>query len=83
MSEVTALERANLEGNGFKPSEYLNYLEPSVGINIGDIFRSEPLKNLWLGYVIHHRSAIFETAQQFGRISGGSNWPGVYLTLAR
>lgn len=83
VSEVTALERANLEGNGFKPSEYLNYLEPSVGINIGDIFRSEPLKNLWLGYVIHHRSAIFETAQQFGRISGGSNWPGVYLTLAR
>jgi hypothetical protein len=29
---------------------------------------------------VHHRSAVFETAQQFGRIKGGSNYPGATLT---
>jgi len=37
------------------------------------------MKHWWLGYSIHHRSAIFESAQHFGRIKGGSNFQSVYL----
>jgi len=83
ISEVTALERNNNEKKGFQPSEYQNYLDPSVDLNLGDIFRWRPLRGVWLGAYIHHRSAIFETAQQFGRIKGGSNFRGVYVKFER
>lgn len=83
ITEVTALERNNNEKKGFQPSEYQNYLDPSVDIHLGDIFPWDPLRGVWLGTYIHHRSAIFETAQQFGRIKGGSNFRGVYLKFER
>ena len=78
VTAVPARERQNLEAKGYHPSQLLNYLDPSVDINLGDIF-GDSLKGLWLGYYIHHRSALFETAQQFGRIKGGSNFQMVYL----
>jgi outer membrane protein len=83
VNRVPALEAENLAQKDYKPSEYLNYLDPSVEISLGDIIPWDPLENLWLGYAIHHRSAIFKTAQQFGRIKGGSNYPGVTLTWHR
>jgi outer membrane protein len=83
VSDVPARERENLEAKGYQPSEYLNYLDPSVDLSLGDVFGWEALEDVWLGYVIHHRSAIFETAQQFGRIKGGSNYQGVYLQISR
>jgi len=83
ITEVTALERANLERKGYQPSDFLNYLEPSADLSLGDIFPWKVLEGVWLGYYIHHRSAIFETAQQFGRIKGGSNYRGVYLLFRR
>jgi outer membrane protein len=46
---------------------------------MGDIFRAESIKGLWLGYSIHHRSGIFTTSSAFGRIKGGSNYQTVYL----
>ena len=48
-------------------------------MNLGDIFRSEALQNLWVGYSIHHRSGIFQTSSAFGRIRGGSNYNTFYL----
>ncbi|MGW8265349.1 MAG: MipA/OmpV family protein [Longimicrobiales bacterium] len=82
-TEVTALERNNNEKKGYQPSETQNYLDPSVDINLGDIVPWRPLRGVWLGYYIHHRSAIFETAQQFGRIKGGSNFRGIYVKFER
>ncbi|MDF5089150.1 MipA/OmpV family protein, partial [Vibrio parahaemolyticus] len=35
--------------------------------------------NMWVGYSLHHRSAIFESASQFGRIKGGSNYNTIYF----
>lgn len=83
ITEVTALERNNNQKKGYQPSESQNYLDPSVDINLGDIVPWRPLRGVWLGAYIHHRSAIFETAQQFGRIKGGSNFRGVYLMFER
>ena len=62
-----------------KASKLLNYLDLSIDVNVGDITTMKELKSLWLGYSIHHRSAIFENSSLFGRIKGGSNYNTVYL----
>ncbi len=79
VSDVTYIERSEMERKGYRPSELMNAIDFSVDINLGDIFGAHQLNEVWLGYSIHHRSAIFESASQFGRIKGGSNYNTVYL----
>lgn len=79
VSDVTYIERNEMEEKGYRPSELMNFLDLSLDINLGDIFNAPALKKTWLGYSIHHRSSIFEQASQFGRIKGGSNYNTVYL----
>lgn len=79
VSSVTHIEGSELDLKGYKPSKLLNYLDFSLDVNLGDIFNSAKLDNMWLGYSIHHRSGIFESSSAFGRISGGSNYQSVYL----
>jgi outer membrane protein len=79
VTDVPYREEQNLAPKGYTTSQYLNYLDFSVDLNLGDITPGESLDKLWLGYYIHHRSAIFKSAQQFGRIEGGSNFQAVYL----
>ena len=79
VNNVPYVEKNELLNKGYVPSKLMNHLDFSVDFNFGDIFGSETLKHLWIGYAIHHRSSIFETAQQFGRISGGSNFQTFYF----
>ncbi len=81
VTDVTYIEEHDKSGTakGYEPSQFLNYLDFTVGMNVGDIFGSEDMQDTWLGVDIHHRSAIFETAQQYGRLKGGSNYVGLYL----
>lgn len=79
ISEVTYVESTTNKSGGYETSNLMNYLGFSVDMNIGDIFRSELLGKIWLGVALHHRSSMFESAQQFGRIDGGSNYPSLYL----
>lgn len=79
VNEVPHLESSNIEKDDYQPSELLNYLDFSIDFNIGDIFGGAQLKKWWIGYYIHHRSGIFETAQLFGRIKGGSNYNAFYV----
>jgi len=79
VTDVTYIEKHELEENGYETSNLMNYMDFSLDMNIGDLVRKNSLKHLWLGYSIHHRSAIFETASQFGRIKGGSNYNTLYL----
>ncbi|GLS82409.1 MipA/OmpV family protein [Paraferrimonas haliotis] len=79
VSQVTYIERTELDAKDYRPSKLLNYLDFSFDINIGDWFNSPKLNQLWLGWSIHHRSGIFETSSAFGRIKGGSNYNTVYL----
>ena len=60
-------------------SKFLNYLDFSLDVNLADLTTLRSLDKLWLGYSIHHRSAIFESSSLFGRIKGGSNYNSVYL----
>jgi outer membrane protein len=78
-SEVSYIEASEMERKGYRPSELMNYIDFTVDINLGDIFNVNALNETWLGYSIHHRSAIFESASQFGRIKGGSNYNTVYV----
>lgn len=78
-SQISYIERTDLESKGYRPSKLLNYLDFTLDINIGDIFNENSLRNTWLGYSIHHRSGIFETGSQFGRIKGGSNYTTFYI----
>ncbi|MDX2472727.1 MAG: MipA/OmpV family protein [Candidatus Krumholzibacteria bacterium] len=79
VNSIPYVEESQLGKKGYKPSKLLNFLDFSVGLNLGDIAGGETMKHWWLGYSIHHRSAIFESAQHFGRIKGGSNFQTVYL----
>lgn len=78
VNEVTYIEGSELEEKGYEASNLLNYLDFSLDLHLGDIF-GEKLNEIWLGYSIHHRSAIFESSSRFGRIKGGSNYNSVYL----
>ncbi len=82
-SDIPYVEETKLTEKGYDPSQLLNFLDFSVDLNMGDAFgwigARETLNRTWLGYDIHHRSAIFESAQQFGRIKGGGNVQMVYL----
>jgi outer membrane protein len=79
VTDIPYVEDQELREKGYEPSQLLNYLNFSVDLNLGDIFGGKTLDRTWLGYDIHHRSAIFESASQFGRIKGGSNVQMVYL----
>jgi outer membrane protein len=76
---VTYYEAESMKNKGYRSSKLLNYLDFTLDMNLGDVFRSKTIENLWLGYGIHHRSGIFESSSAFGRISGGSNFNTVYL----
>ena len=83
VTDIPYVEDTQLRAKGYEPSQLLNYLDFSVDVNLGDLLgwigSRKTLEPMWLGYDIHHRSAIFESAQQFGRIKGGSNVQMVYL----
>ena len=78
INEPTYIERHELEEKDYQPSKLMNHLALSIDLSLGDIF-GKKLEGLWLGYDIHHRSAIFESSSQFGRIKGGSNYTTGYL----
>lgn len=79
VDSITNIEQTEMDEKGYTPSNLLNYLDFSLDVNIGDLINVSDLKNVWVGYSLHHRSAIFEKASQFGRIKGGSNYNTLYL----
>lgn len=79
IDNITYIEQSEMDEKGYTPSHLLNYLDFSFDVNAGELFGQSEWKNVWFGYSLHHRSAIFENASQFGRIKGGSNYNTVYL----
>ena len=73
-TEVTSQERRE------RPtSKLLNYLDPTIDVNVGDIFRSESWKKTYFGLGISHRSGIFASSRLLGSVDGGSNYIYAYL----
>ena len=78
IDEVSYIEQTEMDEKGYRSSNLLNYLDFSLDLHLGDVF-GEKLDQIWLGYSIHYRSAIFQSSSCFGRIKGGSNYNSVYL----
>ncbi|KLV03788.1 MltA-interacting MipA family protein [Photobacterium aquae] len=78
-NRITYIEQSEMDRKGYEPSKLLNYLDFSFDVNLGYMFNNRKLDGVWAGYSLHHRSAIFESASQFGRIKGGSNYNTVYI----
>lgn len=81
IDSFTYVEHEEMKSKGYTPSNYLNYLDFSFDINVGDLFNNRDLDKVWFGYSLHHRSAIFEKASQYGRIKGGSNYNTLYVQI--
>lgn len=77
--QVPYVERTKVEGRGQQPSKFLNHLDFSVDVNVGDLLGSPTGRNVWVGYSMHHRSGIFESGSQFGHLAGGGNYNTIYL----
>jgi outer membrane protein len=64
---------------GENTSKLLSYLDPSIEINMGDLFRSKKLEKTWLGVGVSHRSGVFGSSELFGNVDGGSNY--IYASI--
>ncbi len=65
------IEERTEEPDDPKYSKYLNYLDISLDLDIGRLFRLKALRDTYLGYTLKHRSGIFGT---INGVSGGSNY---------
>ncbi len=73
-SEITSQAR-----RGRPTSKLLNYLDPTIDFSVGDLFRSERLKETFFGLGISHRSGIFASSRLLGSVNGGSNYIYLYV----
>jgi outer membrane protein len=76
---VPALEKRKAEERDRRTSHLINYLEFSLDVSVGDIFKVDRLRNLFIGWYVHHRSGIFASANLYGNVYGGSNVNAFYL----
>jgi MipA family protein len=60
-------------------SRLLNYLEPTVDVNLGDIVRVKALTDTYAGFGVSHRSGIFGQSRALGNVNGGSNFIYFYV----
>jgi len=60
-------------------SRLLNYLDPSIDVNLGDILGSNRWRRTYVGVGISHRSGIFGSSRLLGNVDGGSNYIYTYL----
>jgi outer membrane protein len=79
ITDVTYIEKTSMEKKDYDISKLMNYLDFSLDVNLTDLFKLKGSGAWWLGYSIHHRSSIFESASHFGRIGGGSNYNTIYV----
>jgi len=73
-SRVPYVEQRDQDAKGQNTSKLLSYLDPSIEINMGDLFRSKKLELTWLGVGVSHRSGAFGSSELFGNVDGGSNY---------
>lgn len=57
-------------------SKFLNYLDISLDFDVGKLFKSQALEELYFGVVVKHRSGVFGL---FNGVHGGSNYNSFYL----
>ena len=63
-------------------SKLLNYMDPTIDISLGDLFRNPNMKQTYFGLGISHRSGIFASSRLLGSVNGGSNYIYAYVESA-
>jgi outer membrane protein len=76
---VPFVEERDQQRRGRGTSKILNYLDPSIDVNLGDVFGSRALRETYFGFGASHRSGIFGNSQLLGNVNGGSNYLYTYL----
>jgi outer membrane protein len=76
---VPLVELEDQARRGRDTSRFLNYLDPSIDVSVGDLVGSKRLRETYLGIGISHRSGIFGASQILGNINGGSNYLYGYI----
>ena len=72
------VEKLNAQANNNAPnSNFLNYLDFSLDMDVGELLHSEVAKKSFLGVALKHRSGIFGLINNVRY--GGSNYELVYL----
>ncbi len=77
--KVPFVEQRDQAFRGRNASKILNYLDPSIDINVGDLFGVHAMHETYFGLGVSHRSGIFGTSQLMGSVNGGSNYIYSYL----
>ncbi len=78
-TRVPYVEQRDQTAKGQNTSKLLSYLDPSIEINAGDLFRAKRLRDTWIGVGVSHRSGAFASSQLFGNVDGGSNY--IYASI--
>ncbi|MEE4108218.1 MAG: MipA/OmpV family protein [Halieaceae bacterium] len=78
-AEIPALEQQKAVQKNRQTSRLLNYMDFSIDVSVGDVFRSRRLQNVFFGFSVHHRSGVFASADIFNNTYGGSNVNTLYL----
>jgi len=78
-TRVPYVEAVSQAKRGRETSKLLNYLDPSIDINLGDVFRAKSLRETWFGIGVSHRSGVFGSSELLGNTDGGSNYLYTYI----
>jgi outer membrane protein len=73
-SRIPFAEQRDQAIRGRDTSKLLLYLDPTIDINVGDVFKSKSLRETYLGIGVSHRSGIFGSSRLFNSVDGGSNY---------
>jgi MipA family protein len=76
-SRIPFSEQRDQAIRGRDTSKLLLYVDPTIDINIGDVFKVPALRETYTGIGVSHRSGIFGSARLFNSVDGGSNY--IYL----
>jgi len=77
--KVPFVEGEHVEAKNRSASKFLNYIDWSIDVSIGDVFQVPKLKECYFGWSVHHRSGIFASSDFYGNVNGGSNVNTLYL----
>ena len=76
------IEVSSQAAAGKSTSRILQYLEPTLDVNLGDIVGARALKDTYVGFGVSHRSGIFGASRLLGNVNGGSNYIYTYVESA-
>jgi MipA family protein len=72
--KIPVMEERDQAKSNLGTWKLLNYLDPTIDIRLSDLWRTPPLRDVWLGVGVSHRSGMFGWSRDFGYVDGGSNY---------